>query len=81
MAALCSSLKLSRGLCSFVPREMRQSSLGGIPSMDQHRQEPGCPEECLKLQAGVVSSCTSLGIPEEEDSIKFPLSAYGVHVE
>lgn len=49
--------------------------------MDQHRQEPGCPNECLKLQAGVVSSCTSLGIPEEEDWIKFPLSAYGVHVE
>lgn len=26
--------------------------------MDQHRQEPGCPNECLKLQADVVSSCT-----------------------
>lgn len=44
--------------------------------MAQHRQEPECPKECLKLQADVVSSCTSLGIPEEEDSIKFPLCAY-----
>lgn len=41
--------------------------------MAQHR--PECPKE-WKLQADVVSSCTSLGIPEEEDSIKFPLCAY-----
>lgn len=44
--------------------------------MDQHRQELVYPNESLKLQADVVGSCTSLGIPEEEDSIKFPLSAY-----
>lgn len=44
--------------------------------MDQCRQEPGYPNECLKLQADVVSAWTSLSIPEEEDSIKFPLSAY-----
>lgn len=48
--------------------------------MDQCRQEPGCPNECLKLQADLVSSCTSLGIPEEEDSVKFP-SLVTVHVE
>lgn len=42
--------------------------------MDQRRQEPGCPNECLKLQADVVCTCTSLGITEEEDLIKFPPS-------
>lgn len=40
--------------------------------MGRRRQEPGCPNECLKLQANVVCTCTSLGIIEEEDLIKFP---------
>lgn len=61
-------------LCS--QRDETVSSSGVIPSMDQYKQEPGCPNKCLKLQGDLVSSCTSLGIPEEEDSIKFPLSAY-----
>lgn len=47
--------------------------------MDQHRQEPGYPNECLKLQADVVSACTSLGIPEGEDSNSPSLLT--VHVE
>ena len=47
--------------------------------MHWHRQEPGCPNRCLKLQADVACTCTSLGIIEEEDLIKFPpLSAYSV---
>lgn len=47
--------------------------------MDRRRQEPGSPNECLKLQADVVRTCTSLGIIKEEDLITFPpLSAYSV---
>lgn len=42
------------------------SSSGGFGSVDQHRHETGCPNECLKLQADVVRTCTSLGIIEED---------------
>lgn len=39
----------------------------------------GCPNECLKLQADVAHTCTSLGIMQEEDLIKSPpFSAYSV---
>lgn len=57
-------------LCSW--RDDTISSLGSFGSMDWRRQEPGCPNECLKVQADVVHTCTSLGIIKEEDLMKFP---------
>lgn len=51
-----------------------RSSSGGFGSADWHRQEPGCPNECLKLWADVVHMRVSLGITEEEDLLTFPPS-------
>lgn len=55
------------------------SSSGGFGSGDRCRQELGCPNVRLNLQADVAHTCTSLGIMEEEDLIKSPpFSAYSV---